>query len=217
MKIALRLLLWAVLAAPMAACSLPGANREPPRLFVLSPKSTFNPDLPKVDWQLTVDVPIAEAGLNNSRIALKHNALSLEYYARSAWTDTAPLMVQTLIVESFENTGRIVAVGRQSIVLRGDYQLITELREFQAEYGDGAAPPTVRVRINAKLVRMPQRVIVASHTVESLQPASNGSLEAVVDAFDEALGKVLKRLVDWCLTSVPPQRPSASLRDEIPK
>ena len=213
MRAALRIPLGIVLmAASLAACGLPGADREPPRLFVLSPKSTYDPSLPKVEWQLAIDMPIAEAGLASSRIALRRSALSVEYFARAAWTDTAPSMVQTLLVESFENTGKIVAVGRQSIAVRGDYILVTELREFQAEY-NSKPTPEVRVRLNSKLIRMPQRVIVANHTVESLQAAGNGSLESVVIAFDEALGKVLKRTVDWCLTAVPPGRPSASLRD----
>jgi cholesterol transport system auxiliary component len=212
MRAALRLALIAAVATSIAACGLPGADRAPPRLFVLSPKSTYSPDLPKVEWQLAIDTPIAEAGLSSSRIALRHSALSVEYFARAAWTDTAPSMVQTLLVESFENTGKIVAVGRQSIALRGDYVLVTELREFQAEY-DGKPAPEIRVRLNAKLIRMPQRVIVANHTGESVLPAENGSLEAVVTAFDDALGKVLKRTVEWCLTAVPPQRPSPSLRD----
>jgi cholesterol transport system auxiliary component len=212
MRAALRLALIAAVATSIAACGLPGADRAPPRLFVLSPKSTYSPDLPKVEWQLAIDTPIAEAGLSSSRIALRHSALSVEYFARAAWTDTAPSMVQTLLVESFENTGKIVAVGRQSIALRGDYVLVTELREFQAEY-DGKPAPEVRVRLNAKLIRMPHRVIVANHTGESVLPAENGSLEAVVTAFDDALGKVLKRTVEWCLTAVPPQRPSPSLRD----
>jgi cholesterol transport system auxiliary component len=71
--------------------------------------------------------------------------------------------------------------------------------------------PDVRVRLNSKLIRMPHRVIVANHTIESMLPAENGSLDAVVSAFDEALGKVLKRTVEWCLTAVPPARPSPSL------
>ena len=210
MRAALRLAMIAVMATSVAACGLPGADRAPPRLYVLSPKSTYSPDLPKVEWQLAIDTPIAEAGLASSRIALRHSALSIEYFARAAWTDTAPSMVQTLLVESFENTGKIIAVGRQSVALRGDYVLVPELREFQAEY-NGKPAPEIRVRLNSKLIRMPQRVIVANHTIESLQPAQNGSLESVVAAFDDALGKVLKRTVEWCLTAVPPGTPSPGL------
>lgn len=196
------------LALALSGCAeslLPGAGGEPPKLYVLTPKSTFDQDLPKVDWQLTVDVPAAPAGLNNARIALMPDPLTLDYYAHANWIDTAPRMVQTLLVESFENTGRIVSVGRQSVALRADYSLLTDLREFQAEYFGGDAPK-VRVRINAKLVRMPQRDIIATTTIERTEPAADRSLDAVVEAFDQALGKVIKRIVEWTLRSAPPRR-----------
>ncbi len=193
---------------------LPGARTEPPRLYVLTPKSTFAPDLPKVGWQLTVDVPIAEAGLNTTRIALKRTPITLEYYERANWIDTAPIMVQTLLVESFENSGRIVGVGRQSIAIRSDYSLITDLREFQAEYHRGSVPEA-RVRLNAKLVRMPERVIVGVTTVERTQKAAGTDLESVVEAFDVSLGKTMKRIVEWALRTAresPAGRPGSRRR-----
>ena len=56
-----------------------------------------------------------------------------DYYALANWTDRAPLMVQGLVVESFENSGRIVAVGREAVGLKPDFVLKIEIREFQAE------------------------------------------------------------------------------------
>ena len=183
---------------------LPGARTAPPKLYVLTPKSTFTPGLSKVGWQLTVDVPIAEAGLNTTRIALRRSPVTLEYYERANWIDTAPVMVQTLLVESFENSGRIVGVGRQSIAIRSDFVLVTDLREFQAEYHRGDIPE-VRVRLTAKLIRMPERVIVGVTTVERVHTADGSDLESVVEAFDTALGKIMKRIVEWALIT-PPKR-----------
>ena len=187
----------------LAGCSLklPGTG-APPRIFVLSPKSTFDGVLPVVDWQLLIDSPIAAAGLNSSRIALRQSQIELQYFANAAWTDAAPKMVQRLLIESFENSGKIVSVGRQSVGLRADFILATELREFQAEYEgktDGE-PPDVRTRINAKLVKMPQRTIVASKTYDYLIPAEGPELVSIVKAFDLALGKSLKRIVSWAIT-----------------
>jgi cholesterol transport system auxiliary component len=204
-----RAIVLVVIAATLSGCAgslLPGAGKEPPRLYVLTPKSTFPDSLPSVDWQLTVTRPVAEAGLNGTRIALRPNPISLEFFARANWVDTAPTMVQTLLVESFENTGKIIAVGRDSVTLRADYNLLTELREFQAEYF-GGGPPKIRVRINAKLVRMPQREIFATTTFERIEQASGSDLESVINAFDVALGKTVKRIVIWTLTTPPPARP----------
>ncbi len=184
---------------PLAGCEVPlPGQTAPPRLFRLTPKSTFSDDLPTVDWQLVIELPTAPAGLSSTRIVLQRSPTELQFYARANWSDRAPEMVQTLIVESFENSGRIVAVGRESIGLRSDFVLKTELREFQAEY-PSSGPPDIRVHLNARLIQMPQRSIIAWRRVERLIPAAEDSLEAVVEAFDEALGKVFKELVEWTL------------------
>ncbi|MFQ5785156.1 MAG: ABC-type transport auxiliary lipoprotein family protein [Alphaproteobacteria bacterium] len=187
----------AVIATVGCTPVFPGRGKAP-KLYTLTPKSTFRKDLPQVDWQLVVEVPFTTESLDTARIALSRSPLLIEYYKDVRWSERMPVMVQTLLVESFENTGKIVAVARQSTDLRADYVLKPDLREFQAEY-DGNGPPTVRVRISAKLVKMPERAIIASHSVERVQRAHGTDVADVAAAFDQALGKVLKSVVEWAL------------------
>ena len=203
--------LGVLLAAFVSGCvELPGAKTKPPRLYVLTPKSTFSKDLPTVDWQLLVDTPIAPAGLSTARIAMQDSPYELRYFQDANWTDFAPQMVQALIIESFENSKRIVSVGREQIGMRADFLLKTELREFQAEYdrrlapgttslGPGEIPPWARVRLNMKLVKMPQREIVAARTFERRIQAKTNTMADIIEAFDTALGKVFKSMVGWAL------------------
>lgn len=126
--------LAAVLAlAALGGCEILPRVSEPVQLYTLTPKTTFHTTLPRVDWQLVVEVPSAPAGLNTSRIALSRSPFTLDYYAKSAWTDNAPLMIQTLLIESFESTRSIVGVGREAVGLRPDFFLRTDLREFTAD------------------------------------------------------------------------------------
>ncbi len=195
-----KVVLGAVLALSLAACEsfLPGGG-PPPDLYTLTPKSTYSADLPTVTWQLAIEVPVAAESLNNSRIALRHDPLSLLYYKGARWTERAPVMVQTLLIESFENSGKIVAVARKATDIRADYVLKTDLREFQAEYDAGGAP-VAHVRLNAKLVVMPKRAIIASETFESSVRAEGSNVSQVIAAFDLALGRTLKQIVEWGLT-----------------
>lgn len=170
----------------------PAANR-----YRLTPKNTFADGLPTVAWQLVLSQPEADAALDTTRIALMRNPTQIEYYAASTWTDRAPLMVQTLMLESFENSDRIIAVGRRALGLRADYELKTELRELQAEYFDGQQQ--AKVGINAKLVRLPEREIVGSQSFEWTVAFAEDSMPVIVQAFDDALGHVLKDLVAWTL------------------
>lgn len=196
MRLAALLLAAAVL--PGCALSLPGSGPAPD-LFDLSPKSTFEDGLPTVSWQLVVEEPTAASSLNTDRIAIRPSPLEMRYYGAARWTDRAPVLVQTLLVESFENSGHIVAVGRRAVGLTGDYTLKSELREFQAERFEGDTKVSVRVRINFKLVRVLSGVIVASKSFERMAEAASDQPRDVVLAFDEALGGVLKRAVGWSL------------------
>ncbi|MDG2285355.1 MAG: ABC-type transport auxiliary lipoprotein family protein, partial [Alphaproteobacteria bacterium] len=134
-----------------------------------------------------------------ARIAVTRKPLTLEYFAGAQWVDDAPAMVQRLLIESFENSNRIVGVGRLAVALRADYVLQPELREFQAEYRDGQKVPRVRVRINAKLIKMPERRIVASSTFERIMDAPDNRMPEIVKTFDQALGKVMRDVVVWVL------------------
>jgi cholesterol transport system auxiliary component len=192
------LLLGGLGLLPMAACSelIPGQG-PPPQLYRLTPKNTFPEDLPTVQWQLVLAQPDADASLDTTRIALMREPTRVEYYAASGWTDRAPIMVQTLMLESFENSGKIVAVGRRAVGLRADFELRSELREFQAEYFTGKIEAHVGIAV--KLVRAAERAIVGSTAFDIRAPASEDALPAIIQAFDEALGAVLKRLVAWTL------------------
>lgn len=202
-RVARRVAAVAAFVALLGACSLIDKADAPVNLFTVTPKSTFDSGLPMVRWQLIVETPSAAAHLNSGRIALQMTPTSTDYYAQSAWVDRAPLMVQTRTVESFENTKRIVGVGRDPVAVRANYILQTDLREFQAEYFHGGAP-IVHVRLVSRLVRMPDRQIVGAAAFERCWRARADKIPEVVKAFDEALGSVLKRLVAWTLTAVPP-------------
>jgi cholesterol transport system auxiliary component len=187
------------LAGILAACEALVPGRGPlPDLYRLTPKSTFATDLPTVEWQLLLESPLTNASIDTTRIGLRRSSTSVEYYARSSWSDRAPEMIQTLMIESFENSERIVAIGRDSIALRADYILKTDLREFQAEYMAGPNPQ-VHLALIARLVKMPRRAIIGTKKFESVVEARADTMEAVIAAFDLALGKVLKRLVEWTL------------------
>jgi len=196
----LRFLIIMSMMVFVAGCSPLKIPGPPPDLYNLTPKSTFNDNLPDIRKQLIIEEPIAAGGLDNNRIALRPHATKLQFFANARWTERAPKMLQTLLVESFENTNKIISVGRQSIGLRSDFTLKTELREFQVEQDPESNTSTIRVRINAKLVQQPNRVIVGSQSFESrLDIQKGGGMNDIVIAFDTATGKVIKKLVEWTL------------------
>jgi cholesterol transport system auxiliary component len=198
-----------LLLAPLLLAGVPGAlagcsavitgGGDPPRLYTVNPRGGGTGATP-VQWNLEVPVPTAPQGLNTQRIALRRSTVSLDYYAGVNWIDVAPEMVQTVLVQSFENSGAIAGVARDSTRMRPDYVLVTELRDFQADYDTADGAPLAHVRIMARLLRvLPDRAIIAGQAFEASVRADGTGVERVVVAFDQAMGQVAGQIVDWTL------------------
>jgi cholesterol transport system auxiliary component len=200
LRVSRRLVPSAVVFA-LAGCTSLLTVSGPKHLYRITPKSSFPANLPRLPAQLLVDVPLAPAGLDTTRVALSRSPISLDYFADSEWTDSVPMLVQTALVASFENSKSIAAIDRESTGLRADFILKTEIRHFEAEYGAGTGPPNVWVAANARLVKMPDREIIAQGSFERHEPAAANDVPSIVLAFDEALGAVMKQIVVWTVTN----------------
>jgi cholesterol transport system auxiliary component len=168
-----------------------------PHLYRVTPKSSYPANLPHPSGQLLVDVPLAPAGLETERIALSRSAVSIDYFADSEWIDRLPLMVQTALLDSFENSKAITAIDRESIGLRADFILKTDIRHFEALYDSPNEAPEVWVAIIARLVNPSGRDIVAHASFEHRERAKGNDIAQIVLAFDEALGGVIEDIVLW--------------------
>jgi cholesterol transport system auxiliary component len=201
-----RIALAAALVFLAAGCA--GLFTEPPKkLYRITPVSSFAPGLPHVPTLLLLDVPEAPTGLDSERIALTRPPLSLDYFADSQWTDRAPIVIQTALLHSFENSGDIVAIDREAAELRADFALRTEIRHFEAEYDAADKPPRIRVTLGARLVDLATQKIVAEQSFARDVLASENDITHVVVAFDQALGGVMQEIVAWTLTTPALRRP----------
>ena len=185
--------------AALGGCGVIPKVNDPIPLYTLSAVTQFSRSLPKVDWQLVVGTPVASADLDTTRIALTRSPGVIEYFAKGAWADNAPILLQDKLIESFEASSAIVSVGRDAVGLRPDYVLQSDLRDFQAEYS--GETPIAHLRLAAKLVRMPDRRIVANISTEQKVAAAGSSLPEIVRAFDHAASEAFEDVVVRVLTA----------------
>jgi cholesterol transport system auxiliary component len=199
-------ILWRrIVAVLLMVVAIPGCAKlltdAPKPLFRVTATRTFPADLPHVSAQLLIDVPLAAGALDTSRIALANSPVDLNYFADGEWTDPAPRLVQTVLLESFENSGAVTAIDRETIGIRADFVLKSELRHFEAVYDKPNAPPQIWVALNVRLVKMPERSIVAQTLIEQNQQASANNIQQIVLAFDAALSGATKQIVAWTVTN----------------
>jgi cholesterol transport system auxiliary component len=175
----------------------------PPALYRLTPATDFTAPAQVLPVQLAVDAPSAEAALDTTRIALSRSPTTLDYFAASAWTDRLTTSVQALLIATLDNAHRLAAVGPAAGALHADVVLLTGLRHFEAIYGS-AGPPQWHIEITAKLVKLPERTILAEREFSADAAASRNELPVIVEASDLAWHEVAKNIADWTATTLAP-------------
>jgi len=150
---------------------------------------------------LLIEEPTAVGALDTDRIALAPAPFELKYFAGARWTDRAPRMLRHLVVEAFENSGRVRSVTDQTLGLPTDYSLRLELRDFEAELGSGRAAPVIHLRIKAMLLRRSPVAIAGTRIFDLRVTAAGNDMKTIVATFDEALARMLVQLVDWVATT----------------
>jgi cholesterol transport system auxiliary component len=200
-----RAVLTGSFALTLSACAgnLIGPPSPPPELYVLHPAFGPLPDTPLIRQQLVVAIPVASEALDTARIALERAPNTMDYYAHAQWTDRLPLLVQALLVEAFEKSGGIAAVGRETEGIRADVVLETEIRHFEAYYAVPDTAPEIHVALMARLVgALHREVIGVSEVTRSARAAAN-DMPNITAAFAAAAGDALREIVRWALPTLP--------------
>jgi cholesterol transport system auxiliary component len=157
---------------------------------------------PVVDWGLFVERPSLSQALDTTRIAVRIGEHELRYLQGAVWEDRASTLMQNLMVATFENSDRIASVSTDTIGSRAGRVLRSDLREMHAVYVQEGVVPQVRVRLFARLLRRSDVEVLAKRQFQAAVMAENESVDAIIDAFDQATDEICRELVDWAL-SVP--------------
>src|SRR5438045_8559008 len=89
------------LAALISGCG--GIFSDTPHrpLYQLKPAVNFGAPMRPIAAQLLVALPTAPTGLDTARVALSRASVSLDYFADAEWADSAPIIVQSALVDAF--------------------------------------------------------------------------------------------------------------------
>ena len=196
-------------AVALSACGgLLGPSEAPRQIYVLHPQFGPVDNVPAVQWQFGVTEPLSPAVFDSKRLSLTLGQ-TMDYYANAAWSDQTPDLLQGLLVEAFEKSGKIKAVGRNSAGVRADILVTTEIRDFSAHYDVQNGIPTIVVDIVAKLITATHHDVIASYDARHEVKASVNSVPAVVAAFNDATGQSVNDIVRWSLANATPQASDA--------
>ncbi|MEM0908313.1 MAG: ABC-type transport auxiliary lipoprotein family protein [Pseudomonadota bacterium] len=149
--------------------------------------------------QILVPEPRALESLASNRIAVKPTPLTLAYYPSVALEDSAPKVLQRIMLDTFQNTGRVNAVGLPGQSLLINYQVVTEVRAFQAETFNGNR---ARIEVSAKLLNDANGRVIRDRVFVAVAPMAGDSAEAAAVGLNAAAQNLASDVVAWALTAI---------------
>lgn len=149
--------------------------------------------------QILVPVPTALKSLDSSQVLVRVSPSEIQYLANSQWGDSLPRMVQSKLVEAFENTGKLGGVGQPGQGLAIDYQVVTDIRAFEI---DTSGADVARVEISAKILNDRNGSVRAQKVFQATVPVRGSENAQFVAAINTAFAKVGAEIVDWTLKSL---------------
>jgi cholesterol transport system auxiliary component len=144
---------------------------------------------------LAVLKPRVRAGLDTDRIAVLYPDRRLDYFADARWSGPLDDVVQDLAVQAFRNGAGLRNVSSDASGFATGYWLEIEIADFQAEYPSLGAPPTINVRLLARVASAGDRNVLGAFTAEARQTATDNRLTAIVEAYEHAVNSALVEIV----------------------
>jgi cholesterol transport system auxiliary component len=146
--------------------------------------------------QLLIAEPTAVKALDSENIVVRLSPSEMQYLAKSQWSDRLPKLVQSKLVEAFEDTGRFGGVGRPGQGLAIDYQVASEIRTFEVLTTSRQAV----VELSVKLINDRNGSVHSQKVFRSVAPISGSENANYVKALDAAFAAAARDIVSWSIT-----------------
>ncbi len=175
-----------------------GGDKPETVSYELTAPSEF-PDIPALpSGQLMVSPPTTIVALDTQRIMLRSAAGLVPAFDNFRYGDSIPLIVQSRLLQGFENAGYPQA-GSDTSGISGDFQLLVNIRKFElATIGE----PTAEVALMAKLLDSGGMVIDAKLFAASTPVGDITKPEVIAAGIDSAFGKAATELIVWSLAAM---------------
>lgn len=141
----------------------------------------------------SVAEPVGIQPFEADRIIVREPGGALSFLGGGQWADRLPRLIQTRLIQSLENSGRLKSVSRPGDKVVSDFQLISEIRAFDIAAGSGEAV----VDISAKIVTEATGKVVAARVFTARVPVPKVDAASAAVGLDAALARVLAEMVAW--------------------
>ncbi|MEP1214886.1 MAG: ABC-type transport auxiliary lipoprotein family protein [Marinobacter sp.] len=192
----MRLLVATAAVLSLASCTV--FPEQPAHQIFQLPDSTVPENTAGVvDTTLRISAPLAVTPIDSNRILVKPDAHEVRAYQGARWSNRAPVMLGSYLLESFRRDGRVATVVSDTSPARSNLTLTGDLTRFQAEYHNGT--PVIQVQLNLQLIDERTRETVSNKSFEVSHAATGPNVNTVVDAFGKASDELARQVIDWAV------------------
>lgn len=150
--------------------------------------------------ELVIEEPKTRGTLDSERIMIRPSALQTQYLPDAVWGDTVPVTVQRLLVQALGRYDSFSHVGRAPLGLAGDFAMISEITDFNAEVAGGGA--VVKMTVDAQMVREMDASVASRASFAVAVPAASTRTADLIPAFDQAGQQLTAQMTEWALRAV---------------
>ena len=173
---------------------------EPSTTYVLSskPHMAVKKSINKINLLVA---PMDTATIyNTDQIAYTSHPYQVAYFAKSYWAAKPAKMLQSLIIQSLQDTHYFHAVNASPAMGKYDFILVTQLVQLQQDFL--SQPSLLRLTVRAQLINARNNSIVATKQFSVIEPTVQNTPYGGVQAANKAVNKVLRQIGLFCMNTI---------------
>lgn len=137
---------------------------------------------------------------DTSDMAYSTDPYQIEYFAKSQWLESPGKMLLPLIMQTMKETHHFHAVISLPASSQFNYILNTHIVELRQIFYPCAS--VLKFTLNAEIINASNRQVIAAKQFTVIQPVYQRDPRGGVIAANEAVSKVLRALVRFCLRTI---------------
>lgn len=190
----------------LGACAS-ALEREPVQTYSLRPADGAARDIavsqPAGEGAaVAVELPIASGAVAGDRIVVEVND-QIQFVSGARWEDDLPTLLSAKISRALLATEGVVVVDAAQRAGRAGFSLVTAIERMQVRLESDLSGQAV-TEIVARLVRLPDREVVATSVFRGQAPVANDAPDTLARAIAQATEQAVADLAAWVAAQTRP-------------
>jgi cholesterol transport system auxiliary component len=185
----------------LSSCSLLGPQKTPTvTTYTLSISKIHT--VPVHDHKITllVNTPTAAAGYDSRKMIYTKRPYELSEFALNQWAAPPAEMLETILVQKLNDTGRFHAIISNAYSANRQFILRTHLIELRQNFT--VKPSQIQLSLQAELINAQDSKVINTGTFATSVPAVQNTPYGGVLAANKAADRLLNQIAEFCLHSL---------------